>query len=62
MDIAVVGLADEALAALLQFLVQDIQPQVRQQWRERSALRRPLAGRADQTIGNNHDQSRFGPR
>lgn len=62
MDIAVVGVADEAVAALLQFLVRDIQHQVRQQWRERFALRSPLGGRADRTIGNNNDQSRIGAR
>ncbi|MGY4623878.1 hypothetical protein ACVWY3_001634 [Bradyrhizobium sp. USDA 4486] len=47
-DIAVVGVAHEAMAAFLQFLVQHIQHQVRQQRRERSALRRTLLRRADQ--------------
>src|SRR5215207_31315 len=46
-DVAVVGVAHEAVAALLQFLVQHVQHQVRQQRRERSALRRALLGRAD---------------
>src|SRR5215211_1410301 len=47
-DVAIVGVAYEAVAALLQFLVQHIQHQVRQQRRERSALRRALLRRADQ--------------
>ena len=36
------------MAALLQFLVQDIEHQIRQQGRKRPTLRRPLGGRADQ--------------
>src|SRR6267142_6827662 len=47
-DIAVIGVADEAMTAPLQFLVQYVQHQVRQQRRERTALRRPLVGRPDQ--------------
>ena len=47
-DVAVVGVADEAVAALLQFLIQDVQHQVRQQRRERTALRRSLGGWTDQ--------------
>ncbi len=46
-DVAVVGVAHEAVAAPLQFLVQHVQHQVRQQRRERSALRRAFLGRAD---------------
>src|SRR6267143_2671109 len=49
-DIAVIGVADEAMTAPLQFLVQYVQHQVRQQRRERTALRRPLVGRPDQPI------------
>src|SRR5216684_2283248 len=49
-DVAVVGVAHEAMAALLQFLVQHVQHQVRQQRRERPALRRALLRRADQPI------------
>src|SRR6266481_730371 len=44
-DIAVIGVADEAMTAPLQFLVQYVQHQVRQQRRERTALRRSLVGR-----------------
>ena len=47
-DVAVVGVAHEAMAALLQFLVQHVQHQVRQQRRERAALRRAFLRRADQ--------------
>jgi len=47
-DVAVVGIAHEAVAALLQFLVQHVQHQVRQQRRERATLRRALLRRADQ--------------
>ena len=47
-DVAVVGVAHEAMAALLQFLVQHVQHQVRQQRRERSALRRAFLRRTDQ--------------
>src|SRR5437660_11994990 len=39
------GVTDKAMTAPLQFLVQYVQHQVRQQRRERPALRRPLAGR-----------------
>src|SRR5665213_427145 len=48
-DVAVVGVAYEAVTALLQFLVQHIQHQVRQQRRERSTLRRAFLRRADQS-------------
>ena len=47
-DVAVVGIAREAMAALLQFLVQNVQHQVRQQRRERPALRRAFLRRADE--------------
>src|ERR1700676_2945287 len=46
-DVAVVGVAHEAVTALLQFLDQHIQHQVRQQRRERPALRRAFLRRAD---------------
>ena len=49
-DVAVVGVAHEAMAALLQFLVQHVQHQIRQQRRERPALRRAFLRRADQPI------------
>ena len=49
-DVAVVGVAHEAMAALLQFLVQHVQHQVRQQRRERPALRRAFLRRADQPV------------
>src|SRR3954447_16117187 len=48
-DVAVIGVAHEAVAALLQLLVQHIQHQVRQQRRERAALRRTFLRRADQS-------------
>src|SRR6516225_5291735 len=46
-DIAVIGVAYEAVAAFLQLLVQHVQHQIRQQRRERAALRRALLRRAD---------------
>src|ERR1700730_8281711 len=46
-DVAVVGVAHEAVTTLLQFLVQHIQHQVRQQPRERSTLRRAFLRRTD---------------
>ncbi|MGY4287216.1 hypothetical protein ACVWXO_006436 [Bradyrhizobium sp. LM2.7] len=46
-DVAVIGVAHEAVAALLQLLVQHIQHQVRQQRRERAALRRAFLRRTD---------------
>jgi hypothetical protein len=44
------GVWQEAMAALLQFLVQDVQHQVRQERRERSALRHAFFRRADQPL------------
>ena len=41
-DVAIVCVADEPVPSPLQLLVQVIQHDVGQQWRERSALRRPL--------------------
>ena len=49
-DIAVVGIAREPVAALLQFLVQHIQHHIRQQRRERTALRGTLLRRTDQPL------------
>src|SRR5215470_1282061 len=48
-DVAVVGVTHEAVTALLQFLVQHIQHQIRQQRRERTALRNTLFRRTDET-------------
>src|ERR1700722_8327929 len=49
-DVAIVGITNKVVAALLQLLVQHVQHQVRQQRREWSALRRALLGRPDQPI------------
>ena len=48
-DVAVVGVAHEAMAATLQLLVHNVQHQVRQQRRQRAALRRPFDSRTHQT-------------
>ena len=47
-DVAVVGVAHEAMAATLQLLVHNVQHQVRQQRRQRAALRRPFDSRTHQ--------------
>jgi hypothetical protein len=49
-DVAIVGVTHETMTALLQFLVQDVKHQIRQQRRERPPLRGPLLRRSDQPI------------
>ena len=49
-DVAVIGIATESMAAPFQFLVQFVEHQIAQQWGERAALRSALLGRTDQPI------------
>jgi hypothetical protein len=44
-NVAVIGIAAELVSASLQFPVEIVQQQIRQQWRERAALGRSLASR-----------------
>jgi len=49
-DVAVVGVAREAMTAPLQFLVQNVEHQVRQKRRERAALRGSFVGRPNEPV------------
>jgi len=49
-DIAVVGVTHKAVAASLQFLIQHVKHQVRQQGRQRTPLRGSFLGRPDQPL------------
>ena len=51
--VAIIGITHEVVTALLQFFVQDIKHQIRQQGRKRAALRGTLLRRPDQSI-NQH--------
>ena len=49
-DVAVISIATESMAAPFQFLVQFVEHQIAQQWGERATLRSALLGRTDQPI------------